>query len=276
MWFELAVLSMLAYGLLDFLFKVAEENKLDFSNVLLYYYWTAAFVAFTLFVLFPEPILNFPFLAFIAVGQVSLYLMSNVLKLESLRHLKSVVAYPLFALHGVAAAILAFLFLNESLSGLQSLGIAVSVIAILLLVEKHHKFKINRGILLALGAMLFLAASETVVAAVIDNLVILPFIGLSYFFALGPSFMLEKHMHKRGSKKGTPLIGLVMGVTNIVAFYCLLLALQTGPASIIFPVIALALLASIILSMVIYKETLSKKKMLAVGLALLAIILMRI
>ena len=48
MWFELSIVSMLAYGLLDFLFKVAKERKLDFSNLLLYYYWSASIVAFAL------------------------------------------------------------------------------------------------------------------------------------------------------------------------------------------------------------------------------------
>lgn len=277
MWFEAAIISMIAYGVLDFLFKVAEEKNMDFSNVLLYYYWSAAIIAFALFTMFPEPIFDFTFLAFFALAQVSLYLLSNVLKLEALKHIKSVLAYPLFALHGVAAAILAFIFLGESLGVVQYIGIVLSVAAILLLIEKHHHIKLTTGTTLALGAMLLLAASETVVAAIIDNIVLLPFIGLSYFFAIGPSFVLEKHLHKRGGeKKGTMQLGIAMGVANTTAFYLLLTALKTGPASVIFPVIALALLVSIILSMVVFKEKLGRHKTLAVAFALVAIILMRL
>ncbi|MCK4327242.1 MAG: EamA family transporter [Candidatus Diapherotrites archaeon] len=277
MWFALALFSMLAYGVLDFLFKVAEASELDFSNLFLYYYWTASLAAFALFALFPEKILDFSFLAFFAVAQVSLYLLANVLKLESLKHVKSILAYPLFALHGVIAAVLAFFFLGESLQPLQYFGIALSVAAILLLVEKRHHFTLSRGALFALGAAVFFAASELIVAAVIDNLVILPFIALSYFFAIGPTFVLEKNLHKRGGKKkGSLKIGAAMGLTNLAAFSSMLLALQSGPASVIFPVIALSLLVSVVLSMAAYHEKINFMKKLAIALALIAIIVMHI
>ena len=277
MWFEAAILSMLAYGVLDFLFKVAEARRLDFSNVLLYYYWSAALFAFVLFCIFPEPIADFPFLAFFALAQVSLYLLANVLKLESMKHIRSVLAYPIFSLHGVAAAILAIAFLNEPSTMLHYFGIALSVAAIFLLVERKGHLKLGRGVLLAIGAMLFLAASETIVAAVIDRLVFLPFIALSYFFAIGPSFVIEKRMHRRGGKKsGTAKIGLAMAATNVSAFYLLLYALGKGPATIIFPIIALALLVSVALSKLAYREKLTAKEALAILIALAAIILMKV
>ncbi len=268
---------MLAYGVLDFLFKVVDEKNLDLSNVLLYYYWTAALVSFSLFLVFPANITDFSFLAFFAVIQVSFYLLSNVLKLEALKHIKSVFAYPLFALHGVVAAVLAWIFLGESLALPQYTGIFLSVIAILLLIEKRHHVTLSKGAILALGAMLLLAISETIVAAVINNLVLLPFIAFSYFFAIIPSFILEKHLHKRGGKKqGSMLMGAAMGVTNAFAFYFSLLALKNGPASIVFPVIALALLVSVSLSVIVYKEKISKVKTIAIALALIAIMVINL
>ncbi|MFC2175032.1 EamA family transporter [archaeon] len=277
MWFELALFSMLAYGVLDFLFKAAEEKNVDFSNLFLYYYWTASLAAFALFALSPQGIPDFTFLAFFALAQVSLYLVANVLKLESLNYIKSVLAYPLFALHGVAAAILAFVFLGESLSTPQYIGIALSVVAILLLIENQRKLTLSKGALLALASAICIAASETIVAAIIDYIVILPFIALSYFFAIGPSVVLEKHLHKRGKAgKGAMRLGVAMGLTNIAAFYSLLLALTTGPASIIFPIIALSLLVSVALSMAIYREKVSRTKLLAIALALIAIMVMHL
>ena len=277
MWFEAAVISMLAYGVLDFLFKVAEAQRLDFSNVLLYYYWSASLIAVSLFVLFPEPIANFPFLALFALIQVSLYLLANVLKLESMKHIRSVLAYPLFALHGVMASILAILLLGEPASILQYAGIALSVAAIFLLVEKRGHIRVGRGVFLAIGAMLCLASSEVIVSAVIDRLIILPFISLSYFFAIGPSFVLEKRLHRRGGKKqGAARIGVAMAAANITAFYLLLYALGRGPASVIFPIIALALLVSVALSKRAYGEKLTAKELSAILIALAAIILMRL
>lgn len=277
MWFVLALLSMLAYGALDFLFKVAGEMRLDFSNLLLYYYWTASFSAFVLFAFSPEPITDFPVLAFFAVVQVSFYLLTNVLKLESLKRIKSVFAYPLFALHGVVASVFAWAFLGESLALPQYIGIALSVVAILLLIEKRHHIRLSRGVLYALGAMVFLAVSETIVAAVIDKLVFLPFIAFSYFFAIGPSFILEEHLHKRaGKREGTLKMGVAMGLTNVLAFYTLLLALREGLVSVVFPIIALALLVSVVLSIAVYKEEISRMKAVAIALALLALIVINL
>ncbi len=277
MWFEAAVISMLAYGVLDFLFKAAEAHRLDFSNVLLYYYWSAALIAFSLFVIFPEPIANFPFLAFFALVQVSLYLLANVLKLESMKHIRSVLAYPIFSLHGVVAAIAAIAFLSEPASALQYAGIVLSVVAIFLLAERHGHIRLGKGIVLAIGAMFCLASSEVIVSAVIQKLVFLPFIALSYFFAIGPSFVLEKRIHKKGGKKqGAARVGAAMAASNVTAFYLLLYALGKGPATIIFPIIALALLVSVALSKLTYKEKLTAKEMLAIFIALAAIILMRL
>jgi len=277
MWFELALVSMFAYGVLDFLFKVAEARRVDFSNLLLYYYWSAALIAFSLFIVMPANIPNFSFIALFAAAQVSFYLLANVFKLESLKHVKSVLAYPIFSLHGVVVAVLAFFFLGESLSLMHYVGIALSVAAILLLIERGKHIRFSRGALLAIGAMLCLAISATITAAVVDKLVLLPFIGMSYFFAIGPSYVLEKRLHaRRGTTENIAPLGVAMGVANVTAFYCLLLALQNGPASIVLPVSSLALLVSVILSILVYKERLSKAKAFAILLALVAIVVMKL
>ena len=277
MWFELALVSMFAYGVLDFLFKVAEERRADFSTLLLYYYWSAALIAFALFALMPTAITNFPFIAFFAAAQVSFYLSANVLKLESLKHIKSVLAYPIFSLHGVVVAILAFFFLGESLDLAHYVGIALSVAAILLLIERGKHLRVSRGALLALGAMLCLAISAAITAAVVDQLVLLPFIAMSYFFAIGPSYVLEKRLHNRsGTTEGIAPLGIAMGLANVTAFFSLLLALQNGPASIVFPVSSLALLVSVVLSILVYKERLNAAKAFAILLALAAIVVMKL
>lgn len=275
MWFWLAIASMLAYGVLDFLFKVAERRQADFPTLLLYYYWTAALLAFGLFALFPSPIPDFAFMAFFALAQVSFYLTANALKLESLRRVKAVLAYPLFALSGVASAVLAALFLGERLQPLGYAGIALSVVAILLLIENHRHVKLSLGALLALGAMLSLAVSSVITAAVVDYVALLPFIGMAYFFAIGPSFVLERRLHPRpGRKDGLLALGAAFGITNVVAFFTLLNALRAGPASLVLPITSLALLVSMSLSMLVYKEKLSRIKLAAALLALIAIVVM--
>ena len=108
-------------------------------------------------------------------------------------------------------------------------------------------------------------------------MVYLPFIGLSYFFAIGPTFVLEKRLHRRGGKRGGTLgLGSAMGLVNLAAFYSLLLALGEGPAAAVFPIVALALLVSVFLSMMAYHEPLAPQKKLAIAIALIAIVVMHV
>jgi len=110
MWFELALLAMIGYGILDFLFKYAEAEKVDFAQLMLYYYGSAAVVAIGLLAYFQD-FTNVILTILVGVTQVAGYSLGNVFKLESLRHIKSLIAYPIFSMYGVIVAVLSLPFL---------------------------------------------------------------------------------------------------------------------------------------------------------------------
>jgi len=212
---------MLLYGFLNFLMKVVDEKRCNLKKLLVYYYFTAATIAIAAFFLMGAQAENLSLILFFAVIQVMPYLVSNVLKLESLKHIKSLLAYPVFALHGLFTIFLALAFLGETLSIIQWVGVAVSIIALFLLVETKGHIKISKGIAIALLAAILLAISEILTKVAVPYVNMPLFIGFAYFTAIVPSFILEKHLHKRGGKneKDTVKYGIIMGITNVIAFF---------------------------------------------------------
>jgi drug/metabolite transporter (DMT)-like permease len=269
MWFELALVSMASYGLLDFMFKVAAEKHFDFSVLSVYYYASAGLLSFLVFVASPEPIPDFAALAFVAIVQVSFYLLANVLKLEALRFVGGYVAFPIFYASGIVVALLAVALLGEQLTAFKAAGIALTVFALALLLEKKRAFKPGRGVAYSFGAMLSLAAAAFVVVVASKQFSIPMLMAVSYFFAIVPAFMLETYLHKRhtGSRIGAVRLGVALGIVNVIAFYSFLSALRQGPASVITPIVSLALIVAVLLSMLVFGERLGWRKWLGVLLA---------
>ncbi len=277
MWFELAILSMLAYGIQDFLFKLAEVRNLDFRAVLSTYPLTVLFVSIVHYFLFPVPVPFLLPLALFAFIQVMFFIAMTVLKLEALDNVSSLVAFPIFALNGVGAAILAALFLSAPLSPLQLLGVILSAAALLLLLERGKKRLLPKGIVFALAGLACYSASNFFVAAAHGLIIPSVFIALSSVFAVGPYYLLESHIHKRHGKPAQSLgFGIAIGLVNAFAFFALLYALESGPATIVFPIAAMSLLVSIILSKMAFHERLNSRRAVAILIAIIAIILIRL
>jgi len=274
MWFWLALVSMAAFGIQDLLFKVAREKKADPEITVLSMFATGAILAIILFLLNQEPFTNFWVILAFAIIQVTFFFFANLLKLSSLKYMHAVTAFPVFGLHGAITAVFAVAFLNEYLNPIQTLGVALAGIAILMLVksEKHKRF--HKGLTFALTAAFAMALSNFAVKVATDYITPFLFIAVSYLYAIGPSYLMEKASKEKGNKKKAMKIGAAMGTVNIIGFYALLTALGTGPASIIFPIVALSLLISVSASEVLYKEKLTVIRVLAILLALLSLILL--
>jgi len=276
MWFVLAIISMICYGIFDFLFKVAEERRYDPATVLIYFYTVGGAVAFLSFVVNPS-FDNLLITLFFAIAQVSPYLIANIFKIEALKHIKSIIAFPIFGLHGAFTASLAIFLLGEHISIIQMLGIFLSLLALILLIEKRGRMNLRTGVRYAILVAFFISLSEIVIKIASNNVNIGLFITSSYFFAAIPTYVIEKHINKRtGHKKGAHVIGIALGLLNVAAFFSVILALRQGPASIIYPLIALSLMVSIILSKIIYRERITFMKWVAVIIALIAIIVLRL
>jgi drug/metabolite transporter (DMT)-like permease len=277
MWFELSVLSMLAYGVQDFLFKLAEARNLDYRSLLTVYSLTVLLVSLLHYLVFPKPIEFILPLALFALIQVMFFLSGNVLKLESLRTLPSVVVYPVFALNGVGTALLAALFLGAPMGAFQLLGVAVSAVALLLLIERKGHTLLPTGLWLAFAGLVLYSLSNFVTAAALPYMVPAAFIAFSSLFAAGPYYILESRLHKRHGKLGQSTgMGIAIGLVNSLAFFALLYAITDGPVSVVFPLVGMSLLVSVVMSRAAFGEPLPARKAAAIALAVVAILLIKL
>ncbi len=279
MWFELAIVSMLAYGIQDFLFKLAEVRNLDFRTVLTVYTLTVLLVSIVHYFVFPLPVPFLLPLALFALVQVTFFLAMTVLKLEALDNMPSLAVFPLFALGGgVGAAILTAVFLGAPLTPYRMLGIMISAAALLLLIERKRGRVLPKGLLFAFVGLVCFAISNFFVAAVSpEYMVPSVFIALSSAFAVGPYYLLESKLHKHhGKLEQSSRMGVAIGLVNAFAFFSFIYALSAGPATVVLPIVGMALLVSIILSKLAFDERLTARRTIAITLAIVAIILIRL
>jgi uncharacterized membrane protein len=66
-----------------------------------------------------------------------------------------------------------------------------------------------------------------------------------------------------------------MGLINFVGFYTFLAALSVGPLSIIVSVTGMHFVIAVILSVIVYKEKLSRMRLFVIGLTIISILFLR-
>jgi drug/metabolite transporter (DMT)-like permease len=76
--------------------------------------------------------------------------------------------------------------------------------------------------------------------------------------------------------KDALLIGFAMGLINFAGYYSYLIALSTGPLSIISSIIGMHFIIAITLSALIYREKLTPSRLLGISLTVVSIILLKL
>ena len=99
---------------------------------------------------------------------------------------------------------------------------------------------------------------------------------LTYTFNMIFSFeMSKKTNNKNDNNSSAVMLGITMGVLNFFGFYFLLSALKIGQLSLIFVIQSMSLLFPIVLSVIIYKEKTTARRLFGVILAIVALILIK-
>jgi uncharacterized membrane protein len=102
---------------------------------------------------------------------------------------------------------------------------------------------------------------------------------LSYICATSFSFGIRKKLQTRHASAGHQdalIIGFVMGLINFAGFYSFLKALSIGPLSLIAPITGMHFVIATILSVLIYREKVTRLNILGISLTIVSIILLRL
>jgi len=282
-WFLLTVVCFFLYGIQRFLYKVSAERNCNTAWTTLSFMGTVALMSTVLWFASDETLKNPAWLLALAAINSLTFFADTVVTIEALRYLPTTIVYPLTRMSAVLVIAFSILYFQDQLNGYQVIGILLAMCVIMTLTrfsgeEKQKSRSIRKGLLLIGLAVLTgsMAAVSSKFAALYTNQ--MAFIALTYFLSMLFSLGLRKPFENEGASRRhgeAMLIGILIGLVNFGAFFSLLQAMETGPLSIIIPVVGNFVIANI-LAAVVYREKMTALKAAGILMTVFSLLLMKL
>lgn len=286
MWFILAILSALLFGGSGFYMKYGQAKKGSIAYLLLGLYLSGT-LGFLILALVNQ-LFTFHWgilIAGIIVGLGST--LGNVLFMKALECGPASLTSPLANSNIVLVVIMSIIFYGETLSILEIVAIILLIISVSLLpIDPQESLSItNRAWYLFVGVSVILFFFRNGGLKITEELAYNSTIVLFYAYLLGIIWSLGQVYVEKRQQNNTPdkkavriglYSGLVAGVFSFGGMQLYSYALADGPASIVSPIFSLNSLVVAILSIVIFKEKLSRFQKIALLGTFLGIVLLRV
>ena len=188
--------------------------------------------------------------------------------------------------------IISIVIWNEMPSQIQSLGIILAMIAIVIANKAPKKVTITskdadsgnvQGRGFSMLIILFVVGGfAEFLNKIFQRLVSLDYKPIFLFVVFATALILSLIQYLRSDnkplKKGqTLIVGIMIGIPNLFASFFLLNALDVFPAAIVFPAYSAgSILLISILSVILFREKLFKKDLIAIGLTMVSLILLNL
>ena len=282
-WYALSIVALTLMGAQRFLYKVSAERECNTAWTTFSFMATVTVLSVTFFLSLKESVSDARMLLLTAGVNSASFVLGTMTHIEALKHVPSSVVYPIIRLNMVVVVLFSVLFLREQVSPQQMLGIVLAIAVIVILTRDAEEVKgafgnVRKGLFLVFVSLISgsVASISSKFAAVYSNK--LGFMALSYF--LGTVFsaaLLGKTRKKEnpGKRKDAVVIGLLMGLLNFAGFYTFLAALSAGPLSIIVSITGMHFVIAVLLSVILYKERLSRMRVLGMALAIVSVLFLR-
>ncbi|MFW6314989.1 MAG: EamA family transporter, partial [Desulfohalobiaceae bacterium] len=281
-WYLFSLLALLLIGSQRFLYKVAAARDCSTFRTTFAFMATVALLAAAAFAWLRPEVPSWGFLAIISLLNSLTFASATLCHIQALKYVPASVAYPLIRMNIVLVVLFGVLFLQESLSWTQVLGLIFSLAAVWALsLDRNTDFRAGmqaKGLTLVGLALIAggLSAISSKYAAVHTD--IWAFIALSYILSTLLTLVLAPNMFS-GAKAGKGSldlgIGLAMGILNLAGFYMFLRALAMGPLSIVAVVNGMHFLVPVVLAAIWFKERLGLTRLLGLLMALAALYFLR-
>lgn len=168
---------------------------------------------------------------------------------------------------------------NEYPTSLQWLGIALSIISIIIVNLSFDKNNIN-GLNLTLILLFFFGGMAEFSNKIFQKYSLIEYKDVFLFFVFFVSFLISLYSTLRSKNKVSLkdlFIGFLVGIPNLFSSFFLILALNTVKTSVAFPIYSAASIILISLgSFVIFKEKLRKKDITAMVITIIALIIINV
>jgi drug/metabolite transporter (DMT)-like permease len=206
----------------------------------------------------------------------------TMLQIYALEHLDTNVLFPVTTtLSLVVSVLLGIILFNETLSLAQYGGIALAIVAIYLFLYKKGEVQYSRLILGVGAIIIFLSVFNKIVQKYAADVVeIHSYMIWQYLFGTVFALLVVLILNKRNWKKvvfsGSFYSGLIISIPAFFGGWAILVALTKGPFSLITALHSMYIFVSALVGYFIFKEKLTKKKILLIFLALISILIIRL
>ena len=206
--------------------------------------------------------------------------LANIGLLEALRHMDVSLGSTIYRLNTIGVVVLSLVFLHESLSLLKFSGIILGIAAVLVLNRMDHgdgqSRWLNIGLFVMVGAALLRAAYGVVskagltAGASADTMILISSV-CWIISGIGYAVFVE---HRYAVTRQKIAYSLVSGCLVFIIVKTLITALALGEASVVVPIANMSFLVALIVAVLFKMERLNPRKILAMGMAAGAIILL--
>ncbi len=201
---------------------------------------------------------------------------SNLLLLESLKHINISLGSTIYRLNTIGVVLLSLLLLNESLQSGQWLGLLLGILAVLMLYHRENAAQMPVYILLAIAASVLRALygvfSKQGLQSGADLDLMILVTACCWFFG-GALYAIFRERRFNITYKKIQY-AMLSGILVYLIVQCLLLAIETGQASIVIPVANMSFIVALLLSVLLGMERITLKKSVATGIAACSIVLL--
>lgn len=284
-WTLYALLAFFFIGIQRFFYNIAAKLHLSSIFTTFIFMLTVATLS-GLYIFYAQISINLNFTT-ILLSLLNSFTFScaTIAHINALKYSPSPIVYPYIRLNIVLVVLYSYFILREPITLSQFMGIILSLITLFFMsyefkpTTKATKF-FNFGFFWATIALICGAASSISCkygSIYVDKLV---FIFLSYIFStifLFLGFWLFNINNSIANNKTTFLaiiIGISMGILNIFGFYCYLMALSSGPLSIVATINGMHFVLGVVLSSIFFKEKINMKNAVGILLTIIALMLL--
>lgn len=279
-WYFLSLAALLLLGTQRFFYKVAAERNCSSPLTTAVFMGTVTVLSATAFLLSGESAGDFPTLVLLSAINSAAFALGTVANMEALRRLPTAITFPLTRLSILLVIGFSIFYFGERPTPLQWLGILLGLAVVVVLAGELGATPATRqqrgtGLLLVAACVLCgaVASISSKFAAVATSKT--AFMALSYLLGTIFSLTLAKTWKRGNSAPRTGAvvgIGILMGLLNFAGFYAFLAALERGPLSMIALITGMHFVIAIALSVLFYREKITPRRLLGIGLTLLAVL----
>ncbi len=282
-WYFFSILALLLLGTQRFLYKVAAERKCSSALTTALFMGTVTVLSSAVFFFSGESAGDRTSLIILALVNSASFALATVANMEALRRLPAMVTFPLTRLSILVVIVVSIFFFDERLGLRQWVGMLAGLAVVAVLAKEtgsavRPEGKTHTGFLFVALCVLCGAVATISSKLAATSVSKSAFMALSYLLATFFALAIEKIWggSKAGNKIGEAVkLGLLMGLLNFFGFYAFLMALASGPLSVIALIAGMHFVIALGLSVLLYREKMTLRRLVGLGLTLLAVFFLK-